>query len=210
MVPDKLASRIDWLGHASFRVKGSRTIYIDPWKLESEPADGDLILITHSHYDHYSPEDIQKVAASGAVIIAPASTSDEISGESVVYLAPGESKTFGEIKVEAVPAYNTNKKFHPREKNWLGYIVEIDEMRVYHSGDSDLIEEMSTISCDVALVPVSGTYVMNADEAVEAVHEIGPKVAIPMHWGDIVGGRADADKFKVMAPCAVVIKEITP
>jgi L-ascorbate metabolism protein UlaG (beta-lactamase superfamily) len=123
----------------------------------------------------------------------------------VVWIASGESTEAAGVQIGAVRAYNTNKEFHPRENDWLGFIVTLDGLRIYHSGDTDRIDEMRGLACDVALLPVSGTYVMNAEEAVEATRDIGPKVAVPMHWGDIVGGRADAEHFKASSACPVVL-----
>ncbi|MBD3166344.1 MBL fold metallo-hydrolase [bacterium] len=202
---ERLIGGVDWLGHASFRLRGEKTVYIDPWKLRNAPRDGDLILITHTHYDHYSSEDIEKAVSEGAAVVAPAACRDKVTEPNTVFLAPGESADVAGLKVDAVRAYNTNKEFHPRDNDWLGYIVTLDGVRIYHSGDTDVIDEMRGLACDVALLTVSGTYVMTADEAVEAAGRIGPKVAIPMHWGDIVGGRADAEHFKVAAPCPVVL-----
>lgn len=206
-MPENLTSHIDWFGHDSFRYRGSKTVYFDPWKIHETLVDGDLILVTHSHYDHYSPEDIERVATSGATLIFPASMKEEVSFDHSRFMAPGESMDLDGILLEAIPAYNTNKKFHPRVNGWLGYVLTIDGIRIYHAGDTDLIDEMNSVSCDIALLPVSGTYVMTADEAIKATQMIGPKVAIPMHWGDIVGGRADAENFRVGASCPVVIKE---
>ncbi len=199
--------RIDWLGHASFRFRGSAIVYVDPWKISTSPRDGKLILITHSHYDHLSPQDIRKVALPDATVVAPKSIRSKIDWPKVVTLAAGESTTVEGVRIAAVPAYNTNKDYHPRREEWIGYIVTLDGVRIYHSGDTDLIPEMKDVECDVALLPVSGTYVMTASEAIRAVELISPTAAIPMHWGDIVGDNADARAFKEGASCEVVIKE---
>ncbi len=203
---DRFTQGIDWLGHASFRLRGSVIIYIDPWKLAGEPHDADIVLITHSHYDHLSAEDIAKVSRPGTVIVGARSIAGDLPPGETVLLAPGEKTEVGGVEIEAVRAYNTNKKFHPKENDWVGYIINLDGLFIYHCGDTDVIDEMNTVNCDVALLTVSGTYVMTADEAVEAARRIGPKVAIPMHWGDIVGGRQDAERFAASAPCLVEIK----
>lgn len=207
-MPLKYQRNIDWLGHASFRIRGEKTVYIDPWKIKNKPHDADIILITHTHYDHYSREDIVKIDKDSTIIVAPQSTSDEIQGDNVVFISPGEIKDIGGIRVEAVPAYNINKKFHPKEKNWLGYIIEKDGFRVYHTGDTDLIPEMNDLKCDICLVPVSGTYVMTSEEALTAIDRIKPQLAIPMHWGDIVGEKSDADNFIEFAMCNTKVKDI--
>ena len=199
--------KIDWLGHASFRLRGSKQIYIDPWKVEGAPHDGDLILVTHSHYDHLNTEDIARVSKPGAIVIAPNSAAEKLNHPGAKLVNPGDTLIIEGITIEAVPAYNTNKDFHPRSQDWVGYIVELDGLRIYHTGDSDLIDEMRDVNCHVALVPVSGTYVLTAAEAVEAVRLIEPEIAIPMHWGDIVGSEVDAAYFRDHASCKVVIKE---
>ncbi len=206
-MPEDLTSKIDWLGHASFRVRGTRIIYIDPWKIQGAPHDGDLVLVTHSHYDHLSMEDIAKVIKTGGTLVAPRSDEDKITWDPLVLLAPDEKTSLLDVGIEAVPAYNTNKDFHPVSQGWVGYVIEIDGLRLYHSGDTDIIDEMHSICCDVALLPVSGTYVMTASEAVEAACRIGPKVVIPMHWGEIVGVKADAELLASRCACPVEIRK---
>ena len=191
---EEILKKINWLGHDGFRIDGSKTIYIDPYQISDGP-EADLILITHEHFDHCSPEDVAKVQHSGSVVITEKDSAPKLSGD-VRVVTVGESLSFDNIQIEAVPAYNTNKDFHPKSKGWLGFIVDIDGVKVYHAGDTDFIPEMNDFSTDIALLPVSGTYVMTADEAVEAALAINPKIAIPMHYGAIVGGESDATKFK--------------
>jgi L-ascorbate metabolism protein UlaG (beta-lactamase superfamily) len=193
MIEDIL-KKINWLGHDGFRIEGSKTIYIDPYQISDGP-EADLILITHEHFDHCSPEDVAKIQHSGSVVITEKDSAPKLSGD-VRVVTVGESLSFDNIQIEAVPAYNTNKDFHPKSKGWLGFIVDIDGVKVYHAGDTDFIPEMNDFNTDIALLPVSGTYVMTADEAVEAALAINPKIAIPMHYGAIVGGGSDATKFK--------------
>lgn len=199
-----MLNRIQWLGHSSFRFIGKPVVYIDPWKLTSTIA-ADYILITHDHYDHFSLPDIERVRKPTTTIIGPQTCQFNIPGLKVV--APSDSLTFDNLRVESVPAYNINKKFHPKSRDRVGYILTIDGFRIYHAGDTDLIPEMNTIRCDIALLPISGVYVMTADEAVQAAEIIQCSTAIPMHWGDVVGSRADAVKFKKNASCQVVILE---
>lgn len=200
--------KIKWLGHASFRIEGSKSIvYIDPWKLKgSVPAD--VVCITHSHYDHLSGEDIEKVRKRSTVIVGPADCKGGF-GPAFKTVAPGDQVTAGDVSIEAVPAYNTDKDFHPKKKGWVGYVVTVDGVRVYHVGDSDVIPEMSGVKADVALVPVGGTYTMTVKQAAEAVSKINPKVAVPMHCGDIVGTLGDRETFKASCKTAVVILDIT-
>ena len=191
---EDILSKIVWLGHDGFRIDASKTVYIDPYQIEEGPR-ADLILITHEHFDHCSPDDVAKIQQSGSVIVTEKDSAAKLSGD-VRVVNVGEKLSVDDITVEAVPAYNTNKDFHPKSKGWLGFIVEIDGVKVYHAGDTDYIPEMKGYNTDIALLPVSGTYVMTADEAVEAALAINPKVAIPMHYGAIVGGEQDAENFK--------------
>jgi L-ascorbate metabolism protein UlaG (beta-lactamase superfamily) len=201
-------NKIRWLGHATFRIEGSQTtVYIDPWKL-TDPKPADVICITHSHFDHLSEEDVQKIRKPSTVIIGPPDCKASF-GDAFKSIAPGQSVEAGDVMVEAVPAYNTDKEFHPKKNAWVGYIITIDGVRVYHAGDSDVIPEMSKVCADVALLPVGGTYTMTAAQAGEATSKINPRVAVPMHWGDIVGSEKDSKAFKTSSKSPVVVLEIT-
>lgn len=185
---------ISWLGHDGFMIKADgKTIIIDPYEVTvSESAD--IILVTHSHYDHCSPEDIQKLRNDSTVIVTEKESARKLSGD-VRVMKPGDVLEVEGVKIEAVPSYNINKKFHPRKKEWLGFIVTVAGCRVYHAGDTDLIDEMNDFDVDIALLPVSGTYVMTAEEAIEAAKRINPKVAVPMHYDSLVGSVEDAQTF---------------
>jgi L-ascorbate metabolism protein UlaG (beta-lactamase superfamily) len=202
-----LEPKVEWLGHASFRIHTSRGIvYIDPWKTAGAPK-ADLIVITHTHPDHLSMDDITKLKKDNTIIIGSKDVTKEIP-EAVTVL-PGSSKNVSGIKVEAIRAYNLEKEFHPKENDWLGVDIDVRGFRVYHTGDPDVIQEMSGLKdIDVALVPVGGTYTMTCDEAVKAMKLFNPKKAVPMHWGDIIGSDVDAKKFKEMADCDVEIMDI--
>jgi len=196
---------IQWLGHASFKIcHEDNVIYIDPWKLKKSPGDATLVLVSHSHYDHYSPEDIAKVSGPDTKLIASADVvAKRKAGEAIM---PGLVVELESVRVRGVAAYNPDKQFHPKAKNWVGFIIEIGSKRVYYAGDTDLTEEMKALKdTDVALLPVGGTYTMNAEEAAEAARHIKPRQAIPYHWGDIVGGRSDAERFAELAECEVKI-----
>jgi len=196
---------IKWLGHASFKISTEKVkLYIDPWKLVHPAADATIVLVSHSHFDHYCPEDIDKISTADTQLIAPADVVEQQDAGRV--LKPGEVVERSEATVTGVVSYNPKKQFHPLEKNWLGFIIEIDGRRIYYAGDTDLTTQMQAITnIDLALLPVGGTYTMNADEAAQAVAQIKPRRAIPYHWGDIVGGREDADKFARIADCEVSI-----
>ena len=190
----EMKQNIVWLGHDGFRIDASTCIYIDPYQIDGgKPAD--LLLITHEHFDHCSPEDVAKIQQPGTVIITEKDSAKKLSGD-VRVMTPGERLLLDGLTVEAVPAYNTNKDYHPKANKWLGFIIDLDGVRIYHAGDSDYIPEMKGLEVDIALLPVSGTYVMNADEAVEAALAIKPKLAIPMHYGAIVGDQSDAIHFR--------------
>jgi L-ascorbate metabolism protein UlaG (beta-lactamase superfamily) len=201
-----VVKNITWLGHDGFLIKGDgKAIVIDPFQVKQcEPAD--VILVTHEHYDHCSPEDIRKIQKASTVIVTEAHSAKKLSGD-VRVIRPGDKLTVSGIPVEAVPAYNTNKNFHPKKNGWLGFVLTVDGVRVYHAGDTDLIPEMDSIKADIALLPVSGTYVMTAEEAVEAAKTIKPQVVIPMHYGAIVGSADDARRFcdAMAGTCEVVL-----
>lgn len=201
-----VVKNITWLGHDGFLIKGDgKAIVIDPFQVKHcEPAD--IILISHEHYDHCSPEDVKKIRKDSTVIVTEAQSAAKLSGN-VRVVQPGDKLTVSGIPIEAVPSYNTNKSFHPKENGWLGFIVTVDGVRIYHAGDTDRIPEMESFQVDIALLPVSGTYVMTAEEAVEAARRIRPKVVIPMHYGAIVGSADDAKRFSkaLQGTCEVVV-----
>jgi L-ascorbate metabolism protein UlaG (beta-lactamase superfamily) len=206
-----MIENIHWLGHDSFRLDGSRTVYIDPWKLSAGAPPADLILITHEHYDHFSPDDIARVATPRTTLIGPASVTAQVDGVATVTLSAGETATVSGVIVTAVAAYNIDKfrepgeVFHPPAAGGLGYVVELDGRRVYHAGDTDAIPEMRDVRCDVALLPVSGTYVMTAEEAAQACRMISATAVAPMHFGDIVGTDADAVRFQGLCEIPVTV-----
>lgn len=186
---------IKWLGHASILISiGGKNIYVDPWKLIKDQPKGDLILITHSHYDHFSPDDINKIVKNDSNIIGPHEVLKIKTGIKKV-LKPEDEVDLKWVKIKAVPAYNINKNYHPKANNWCGYIIEIEGQKIYIAGDTDFIPEMKNISADIIIVPIGGTYTMNAEEAANAVNIIKPKIAIPYHYGDIVGSERDAKLF---------------
>jgi L-ascorbate metabolism protein UlaG (beta-lactamase superfamily) len=199
-----MIERIHWLGHASFRIDGPPAIYIDPWKLTGSLPPADLILVTHDHHDHCSPDDVNRIRQPGTVVVAVQAAARKL-GKGVQVVKPGDRLTVAGVTVEAVPAYNTTKTFHPKSAGCVGYIVGVGGTRIYHAGDTDCIPEMAGLSVDILLVPVSGTYVADAAQAAEIVRAVKPKIAVPMHIGDIVGSLADAERFKKLVDCQVVI-----
>jgi len=202
-----MIDNIAWLGHATFRIDADKVIYIDPWKLGRDPAKADIILITHDHYDHCEPVDVARIQKDDTVIVTTADCAGKLSGD-VRTISPGQQVQIDGVMVEAVPAYNVDKDFHPRTNGWVGFVITAGGQRIYHTGDSDLTDEMKAVRADILLVPVGGTYTMTAEEAAEAANAIGPRWAVPMHYGDIVGSDDDAARFEDL--CRIPVKKLQP
>ena len=195
-----MLDNIEVLYHSSIRINKEKIIYIDPFKIDRNFNDADIIFITHDHYDHYSEEDIDKVINENTTIIIPEELLTKllrkgINKNAIITVEPNKEYVVKGIKFKTIPAYNTNKTFHPKGNDWVGYIITINNIRYYIAGDTDITEENKKVKCDVAFVPVGGTYTMNAKEAVDLMHIIKPRVAVPIHYGCIVGTQQDADFF---------------
>ena len=195
-----MKEKIEVLCHASIRIEGEKVIYFDPFKIDKNYNDADFIFITHDHYDHYSEEDIDKVKKKDTIIIAPTQLLTKILKKGfekncILMVEPNKQYEVKGIKFETIPAYNINKKFHPKENEWVGYIIELNGMRYYIAGDTDITEENKKAKCDVAFVPVGGTFTMNSKEAAMLINQIKPQVAVPIHYGSIVGTKQDATDF---------------
>ena len=195
-----MLNNIEVLYHSSIRINKEKTIYIDPFRIDRNYNDADIIFITHDHYDHYSEEDIDKVINENAVIVIPEELLTKvlkkgINKNAIITVEPNQKYMVQGIKFETVPAYNTNKIFHPKENGWVGYVIEINGIKYYIAGDTDITEENKKVKCDVAFVPVGGTYTMDFKEAAQLVNQIQPKVAVPIHYGSVVGTKQDAEEF---------------
>ena len=201
-----MLENIEVLYHSSIRIIKNKVIYIDPFKIDKSYNDADIVFITHDHYDHYSEEDIDKVINENTTIIIPEELLTKIlrkgiNKNAVITVESNKEYMVQGIKFETMPSYNVNKKFHPKENNWVGYIITIDEVRYYIAGDTDITEENRKVKCDVAFVPVGGTYTMSSEEAAQLINEIKPQVAVPIHYGSVVGTKQDAiDFIKLLNP----------
>jgi L-ascorbate metabolism protein UlaG (beta-lactamase superfamily) len=211
---DNLTANIHWLGHDSFRIQANDlVIYIDPYQLQGKLPKADLILITHDHGDHCSPADVAKIQKADTAIVAIQSAAAKLKGDLHI-VRPGDSVTIKDIPIQTVPAYNVNKfrrpgvPFHPPESGHVGYILTVEGVRIYHAGDTDFIPEMKSLQVDVALLPVSGTYAMTAEEAIQAANVIQPQVAVPMHVGRDIGEISSAQRFKQGASVPVEVLPI--
>ena len=202
------------IAHDTFRIAGSQVIYIDPYKV-AKHDEANIVLISHEHFDHLNLDDLNKVIMPGTTIVASPLCKDGLQGikvKEIRFLDPGGKFTIGKVEIEGVAAYNLNKfrepgkVFHPQSEKRLGFIIRMDGTTVYFAGDTDVIPEMKSVQCDIALLPVSGTYVMTAEEAAEAAQIINPKIAVPMHYGTIVGSDADGKAFQSLVKnCQVEI-----
>mgnify|MGYP000384757526 CR=1 FL=1 len=208
-----MIDKIQWLGHASFKILAEKVIYIDPWEIKGEPQDADLIFVTHEHYDHCSIRDMLKIKKENTKIVAPyeckpvletkIATSDKLK-----FVKPKEKFIIEGTPVETVPAYNIGKQFHEKSAGHVGYIITALGKKIYHAGDTDFIPEMKEVKCDIALLPIGGTYTMSYEDAAKAAEAIKPEIVIPMHYGKIVGSSEDVARFKKLYSGKVVV--LTP
>ena len=196
--------------HSSIKIIGDKIIYVDPFRIKENKNDADIIFITHDHYDHYSLEDIEKVKKQNTIIVMPEHLERKDDLKDVVIVMPNKKYQVEGINVETIPSYNINKPYHPKENNWVGYILNIEGKRIYIPGDTDITEENMKIQCDILFVPIGGTYTMNYEEGAKLTNIIKPKVAIPVHYGEIVGKKEDAEEFKKLLEkgigCKILIK----
>lgn len=195
-----MLKRISINAHSSIKISGEPVVYIDPFMIEEGANDADVIFITHDHHDHLSKEDIDKVCKEGTLFVVPESCKESAIGagikeECMVTMNPGDVQQLDDISVYAVPAYNLKKEFHKEKNGWLGYVITIDDTKIYIAGDTDNTKDARKVECDIAMLPIGGTYTMDAAEAAELANEIKPKTVIPTHYGSIVGDMADENKF---------------
>ncbi len=179
---------VTWLGHASFKISGTKTVYIDPWQIAYAPHDADIILISHNHYDHFSIFDIERVSKPTSMIFAPASVIDELKRGNP--FRPGDHAQGEELSITGIPAYHKNSPVHPRQKDWLGFFISMGGKTIYYAGDTNIIQEMQTIGhTDLMLVPINGIHTLTPKTALKACSIIHPVHAIPYQWGNCSGPR---------------------
>jgi L-ascorbate metabolism protein UlaG (beta-lactamase superfamily) len=194
---------LHWLGNSGFKIKNSLVIYIDPYNIKEGAEKANVILMTHSHYDHCSLEDLNKIVQDGTKIVCTADCQSKINRFEVPVkielVEPNCEIDLGTIKIQTLPAYNIDKPFHPKEGNFVGYLIKMKDLVIYHAGDTDKISEMQKLTGHqenfIALLPVGGRFTMSAEEAADAAKLIKPSLAIPMHYGSIVGTDEDAKEF---------------
>ncbi len=193
-----MESNIEVFSQSSIKIKKSKIVYFDPFKIDTEYHDADYIFITHNHYDHYDVESIRKVIKDNSMIIVPKSIYDEVfssfSNYTIYPVEPLNSYDIG-IRFDTIRAYNNSKQFHPKDNNWLGYIIYLDNLSYYVMGDTDDTVDAREVKCDVLFIPIGGTYTMNKEEAIFYTNFIKPKVVIPIHYGSIVGNMSDGEYF---------------
>lgn len=208
-----MLDNIEVLIHSSIKFSKDIIIYFDPYKINKDYHDADIIFITHSHYDHYSPLDIKKVIKDNTIIVCPKDVKEELLKldiKNIIEVVPNKDYEVLNIKFKTIPAYNINKNFHPKENNWVGYLINYNNVKYYIAGDTDITEENKNIICDVAFVPIGGTFTMDYKEAASLINEIQPKIAVPTHYGLIVGNKDDGIKFSKLLnnsiECKIYIK----
>ena len=208
-----MLDEVQVITHSCIKITGEKTIYFDPFQLKAEPHDADIVFVTHEHHDHYSPEDVRKVLKPETRLVIPAVLASKVrelglAEVKITTVKAGDAVTVGGLPVTVVAAYNLTKQFHPKAKGWVGYIVTLNQKRYYVSGDVDYNEAIAQVKCDVAIIPVGGTYTFNPQEAAEYINQLKPQVAVPTHYGSLVGKKTDGDTFAklVQPPVKVVTK----
>ena len=207
-----MLDRFTWFRQSALRwVDDERTIYIDPWGTDENAPPADLILLTHAHEDHFQPEEIERLRKDGTKLVAPHDVAAVLGGD-VTAVAPGETHEVAGVSFTTVPAYNTHEErldFHPKANRWVGYVLELGGATYYHAGDTDHAPELDEVKTDVAFLPIGGYYTMEWMEAAGLAKAIAPQLAVPMHYGFVVGSPSDADRFKEAA-APVEVQVLTP
>lgn len=201
-----------WFRQAAFRwTDGERIVYIDPWGTPTDAPPADVIFVTHAHFDHFQSEEVARLSTPRTALVAPHDVARELSGD-VTAVAPGEIHEVAGVRFATVPAYNVREEalgFHPKAKRWVGYVLELGGRAYYHAGDTDHAPELDDVRADVAFVPIGGHYTMDAEQAGVLVRAIGPQLAVPMHFGFVVGSPSDGERFRDAA-APVPVEVMTP
>ncbi len=210
---ETIIKRISINEHSSIKIDGKNVLYFDPFRIKKETNDGDVVFVTHAHYDHFSPEDIEKICHQNTVFVMPKSMEAEakeygFTEENTLFLKTGDKTSIQDVLIEAVPSYNTDKPMHPKENGWLGYLVTVNGVTIYVSGDCDAMPE--DISCNIAMIPIGGTYTMNPVQAAEWVNKMEPEIVIPTHYGTLVGTPEDARVFEPLVKDSICVVKILP
>lgn len=200
--------------HSSIKITDNKIIYFDPYKINDNYKDADIIFITHDHYDHFDVDSINKIIKDDTILVIPDKMNVEnlleINSKNIVKVLPNKTYDIRGYKIETIPSYNINKNFHPKENNWVGYIITINNERIYVAGDTDITSENKKVKCDIALVPIGGKFTMNYNEAAEFINLIKPKTVIPTHYAEIIGSKIDGENFKKLISnnieCILLIK----
>ena len=207
-------SNIEVFTQSSIRIRcGAGTVYADPFHMKISPHDADIVVITHDHYDHFSPEDLAKVISPATTLVVPEKLAGKAAAlrekvKAIETVVPGQQYQIAGLNFETVPSYNKIKPFHPKKSGWVGYLLDVDGQRVFIAGDTDKTKENSAVQCDIALVPVGGKFTMDAKEAADLINTIRPAVAIPTHYGTIVGKKSDGERFASLVDPAIETKII--
>lgn len=210
-----MLENISIIHHSSIKFSDNIKIYFDPYEINKNNNNADIIFITHNHYDHYSENDIKKIYNANTKFIIPKDLEKEllnlgIKKENIVTVAPNNNYNVLDISFKTIPAYNINKPFHPKENNWIGYLINYNNFTYYIAGDTDITEDNKLIKCDVAFLPIGGKYTMNYKEAAELTNIIKPKIVVPIHYGLIIGTTEDAIEFAKLInkdiTCKILIK----
>lgn len=200
--------KVEWLGHACFRISTkNKIIYFDPYILPKDLQKADIIFVTHEHFDHCATENIKKLIKEDGVVVVTKDCASKLTGLNLKIIGPNEQFEVNDTKIETIPAYNVNKDFHRKASNWVGYVVTVDGIRIYHAGDTDFVPEMRKLkNIDIALLPIGGTYTMDEKEAAEAANVIKPKIVIPMHFNTFNEIKKDPREFKKLVMSNIEVK----